>query len=139
MATTGRTTGRKLTIGQEKFVLTYAATNSLKEAAKQCGLSDNQGYRLSQTKKFRDRLDVVRRELFNATLEDLRLSVKQAIATLVRHFDSETTPPSVQIRAAQIYLEFALQVHKIADIEKAIELAEEKVKLLHESVGPNAT
>lgn len=113
---------------QEAFLTAYLASNNITIAAKTAGMADKTARRLVKTSAFQDAYNTTRRELFNQALDGLREHVDKAIRTLARHMDGDETPPAAQIRAAQIYLEQAIQIHKMSELEAKYNELEQLVK-----------
>lgn len=118
----------QLTTKQEAFLTAYLACSNITVAARTSGMADKTARRLVKNEAFQVAYDQARRELFNQALDGLREHVDKAIKTLARHMDAEETPASSQIRAAQIYLEQAIQVHKMSELEAKYNELEQLVK-----------
>lgn len=119
---------QKLTAKQEAFLTAYLACSNITVAAKTSGMAEITARRLVKLPEFQTALKAAQRELFNDALQGLREHVDTAIKTLVRHMSAEDTPPGPQIRAAQIYLEQAIQVHKMTELEEKYAELERLVK-----------
>jgi len=119
---------RGLTTKQEAFLTAYLACSNITVAAKTAGIADKTARRLVKLPAFQAALKEAQRDLFNNALQGLREHVDTAIKTLVRHMSAEETPPGNQIRAAQIYLEQAIQVHKMGELEEKYNELEQLVK-----------
>ena len=108
---------------QEAFLTAYLASNNITTSAQQTGIADKTARRLVKLPAFQEAYQAARKELFNHALDGLMLYVDTAIDTLKRHMTNDETPPAAQIRAAQIYLDQAIQIHKMSDLEaKYLEL-----------------
>lgn len=55
----------------------------------------------------------------------LERHISRAIATIVHHMTDENTPPSVQLRACQIYLELSMKHLRMTDLETQVRFLEE--------------
>lgn len=113
---------------QEAFLTAYLACSNITVAAKTAGMADITARRLVKQPAFQAALKTAQRELFNDALQGLREHVETAIKTLVRHMTSEETPPNVQVRSAQIYLEQAINIHKMSELEEKYTELEQLVK-----------
>lgn len=119
---------RGLSAKQEAFLTAYLVSSNITIAAKTSGMSDKTARRLVKLPAFQGALKEAQRELFNDALQGLRAHVDTAIKTLVRHMSAEDTPAGSQIRAAQIYLEQAIAVHKMTELEEKYAELEQLVK-----------
>jgi phage terminase small subunit len=119
---------QQLNAKQEAFLTAYLASSNITIAAKTSGMADKTARRLVKQPAFQAAYHQAKRELFNQALDGLREHVDKAIKTLARHMDAEETPPGAQIRAAQIYLEQAIQVHKMSELEEKYAELEQLVK-----------
>lgn len=117
-----------LSAKQEAFLTAYLACGNITVAAKTAGMADKTARRLVKTDAFLKAYNQTRRDLFNQALDGLREHVDTAIKTLVRHMDAEETPAGSQIRAAQIYLEQAINIHKMSELEAKYAELEQLVK-----------
>jgi phage terminase small subunit len=118
----------QLTSKQEAFLAAYLACSNITVAARTCGMAEKTARRLVKQSDFQEAYRAAKRELFNQALDGLREHVDKAINTLVRHMSAEETPAGAQIRAAQIYLEQAINVHKMSELEEKYAELERLVK-----------
>lgn len=107
-----------LTAKQEAFLTAYLACSNITIAAQSAGMADKTARRLVKQPAFQKVYQTAKRDIFNHALEGLCAHVDTAIQTLIRHMTNEETPPGTQIRAAQIYLDQALNVHKMSELEE---------------------
>lgn len=125
---TGNDQDQQLNAKQEAFLAAYLACSNIAVAAKTAGIGDKTARRLVKLPTFQEAYRLARRDLFNQALDGLREHVDKAIRTLARHMDAEETPPGAQIRAAQIYLEQAINIHKMSELEEKYAELEQLVK-----------
>jgi|SRR5215472_13974997 len=119
---------QQLNAKQEAFLVAYLACSNITVAAKTAGMADITARRLVKLPAFQDAYKAAKSELFNQALDGLREHVEKAIKTFARHMDAEETPPAAQIRAAQIVLEQAINVHKMSELEAKYAELEQLVK-----------
>lgn len=119
---------KPLSSKQEALITALLATSNITVAARTAGVPDKTARRWVKLPAFQEAYRAAQRELFNDALQGLRAHVDTAIQTLVRHMSAEETPPGAQIRAAQIYLEQAIQVHKMSELEEKYAELEQLVK-----------
>lgn len=120
---------RTLTAKQEAFLTAYLACSNITVAAKTAGMADKTARRLIKTEAFQEAYNQAKSNLFSQALDGLRDHVDKAIETLVRHMDAEDTPAGTQLRAAQIYLEQAINIHKMSELEEKYAELEQFVRL----------
>lgn len=105
---------------QEAFLLAYLSKPTLVEACASAGISAETARRWLKQEHVRAACDDMRQKLLNDSLSALIIHTKTAIETLARNM-GEDAPPGVQIRAAQIILEKAIENGKMSDLEARIE------------------
>ncbi len=109
----------ELTRKQERFLLAYMNAPTILAACREVGISDDTATNWLKKPHVRTALAAMRQEQLDRTLGQLAQHTTNAIAALARNIDKEA-PPGVQVRAAQILLEQAIQLQKMAHIEAQI-------------------
>lgn len=99
---------------------------SVREAARQSGISEATLYRYLSEQDFREEHRRARREALDSTVAKLQSATAEAVETLVRNLRCEN--PAVEVRTAQIILENAQKgleatelVERVEELEKTIE------------------
>lgn len=124
MAELGKLSGKQI-----KLVGALAQGMSVKDAAQECQLSYRTAYRWFALPEVKQALKAARDELFNEQLQILRLGVRKAMATLTKHMSADVEPTSAsQLQAARFWLENAIAVHKMVDLEARLAAMEEAVQ-----------
>lgn len=93
---------------------------SIVAAAQAAGVNDKTARRWLKLPHFQAAYKAAQKALFDEALSALLSGVDTAINTLKRNMTSEDVPPSTQVRAAQIWLEQAISLHKMSDLEQKI-------------------
>ena len=102
---------------QAKFVDALLVGAQVAVAAKTAGISPRTAARWRKDPAIVAELQARRKELFNETLDAFRAGMPTAMALVLETIKDKATPRSVRLRAAQIWMEHALQIHKIAELE----------------------
>lgn len=105
-----------LSAKQVQFLSALLSSANTRDAARKVGISDRTAWRWLKDALFQAELARAKQEAFDESLDLLKSGVRAAIATLARNM-KEDQPPGVQVRAAQIWLEQAVQLHKMSEIE----------------------
>lgn len=118
----------KTTPKQDTFIQALLAGNSIVASAKIAGCNEKTAHawlKLSSVKSaYREAQHVV----FDDALSGLMLDVGEARATLVSIMKDTDATPSVRVRAAQIVLEQAIEMHKVSELEAKLAELEALVK-----------
>src|SRR6202035_3915607 len=97
-----------LTPKQEQLIAVLVSGVNIATAARTIGISDKTARRWLKLPHFLAGYKAAQQSIFDDRLAALREGVDTAINTLKRNMTSEETPASVQVRAAQIWLEQAI-------------------------------
>jgi hypothetical protein len=116
----GENTEQQLSPKQESLIALLLAGVSIVAAAKSVGIAEKTAHKWLKLAHFQAAYKAAQKAIFNQALTGLMLKTSKAINTLDRHMDSELTPAAVQVRAAQIILEQAIDIHKTAELEEKI-------------------
>lgn len=118
----------KTTPKQDTFIQSLLAGNSIVTSAKAVGIAEKTAHLWlklpSVQKAYRD----AQHHVFDEALTGLMLDVGEARATLVAIMKDDEATPSVRVRAAQIILERAIEIHKVSELEEKIAELEQLVK-----------
>lgn len=87
----------------ELIAVAVAAGTSVKAAAESCGCSERQGYRISATQDFKNRVSELRSEMTNNAVGELSAAASEAVAC-IRELLADTNEPSVRLNAAKAIL-----------------------------------
>lgn len=118
----------QLTTKQESLIALLLAGITITAAAKQLKVNESTARRWLKLPHVHQAYKDQQQTLFDDKLSELRSGVGTAISTLKRNMTSEDTTASVQVRAAQIWLEQALELHKMSELEQKIAELEQYVK-----------
>ena len=117
-----------LTGKQQQFVEALLASSNITIAAKSAGVSLRTAQRWYTEPAIKDACRAGRAAMFDAALQSLCDAVGKAVDTLVIHMGDSETPAPTRVRAAQIVLERAIDVHKMADLERKVEELQQLVQ-----------
>jgi hypothetical protein len=118
-----------LTPKQDQLIELLLAGVNVSAAARQLKIGDKTARRWLKLPHFQAAYKTAQRALFDQALTGLMNKVDKAIGTLDRNMDADiNTPASTQVRAAQIVLEQAINVHKVSELETRLAELEERLK-----------
>lgn len=112
----------ELTYQQGELVTALLTYPTMKEAAEHIGISERTVSRWLKLPHVMDAYKEAKDNAFGNALSELQSGMHQAIATLKRVMTNAEAPDSVQVRAAQIWLEMGIKAHEVTNIKQ--ELAE---------------
>ncbi len=107
---------------QDKAIEALIATNTVRDAAEQCGLSETTLYRYLRDPEFLGEFRARSRALYDAASGRILKASERAIYVLQRNMDCKT--PAVETRSAQILLENAGKRIELDDILMRLEALE---------------
>lgn len=116
---------QELTKKQHAFIHAMLTKKSIATAARASAVSESTARRWLRLPAVARAYEQAQNELFTEGLSALKSVVGKASATLARHLDNKGTAPSVQVRAAQIILEQAINVHRVIELEQRLAALEE--------------
>src|SRR5947209_8587978 len=96
---------------QEQLITLLVSGVAIVTAAKNTGVAEKTAHRWLKLPHFQEAYKAAQKQLFDQALTTLMLEVDKAIDALKRNMDGELVPPAVQVRAAQIWLEQAVNMH----------------------------
>jgi hypothetical protein len=107
----------ELTNKQEQLITLLLSGIGIGAACHQCGINEKTAFRWRKLPHFQQAYRNAQRVLFDDALLVLVLGVHKAIETLERNLNGADVPPSVQVNSARIWLENAIGVHKLTELE----------------------
>jgi len=109
----------ELTPKQETFIAALLAGHTIQVSAKAAGIGERTAQRWHKQPHIQAAYKASQRQLFEQALTGLMLKVDKAIETLDGAMENGETY-SVRVRASQIVLEQAVQIHKIDEVEAEV-------------------
>jgi len=120
------TVHKELSSKQSKFVDALLVGASVVVAQKTAGISPRTAARWKHDMVVQRELQSRRKAQFNETLDAFRAGLPAAMALVLDTIKDKETPRSVRLRAAQIWIEQALEIHKMEELEARIAALEER-------------
>ncbi len=111
---------------QQKLIAALLEANTLTEAARAAGMSDDTARRYLAEPHVKAAYDAASKRMFDEALQGLQNSISLARQTLTRNLGEEA-PPAQQVAAAKILLDKALEVSAIAALEQRLTELEKKL------------
>lgn len=118
----------ELSSKQSKFVDALLVGAQVKMAAKTAGISERTAARWRKDPVLLAELQARRKQQFNEVLDAFRAGLPAAIALVLETIRDKEIPRSIRLRAAQIWIENALSIHKTEELEERIAELEEMVR-----------
>jgi hypothetical protein len=110
---------------QHALLAAILAGKSIKDAATSVRISERTAYRWAALPAFKSALSAGQQAIFEEHIAMLKLGVKSSLVALARNM-GERQPAAVQVRAAQIWLEQAINIYKVQDLEaRLVELEDQ--------------
>ncbi len=133
---------KEISSKQAAFVDALLVGSTVLTAAKTAGISPRTAARWRKDPAVIAEMQARRAATFNETLEAFRAGMPTAMALVLETIKDKDkdTPRSVRLRAAQIWIEHALSLHKMADLEAKVNELERLLKqegLKQEGQGDN--
>ena len=119
---------QKTTPKQDVFIQALLAGNSIVTAAKIAGCNEKTAHAWLKLPHVQDAYRTAQRTVFDESLSHLMTDVQDACATLKTIMKDSEVSASVRVRAAQIILEQAIEIHKVSELEAKIAELEALVK-----------
>jgi len=92
---------------KDKALIALLGSNSIRDAARACGLSEVTIYRYLNDQEFRREYREARRQSVENAIGLIQQSTNEAAETLARNLHCES--PAVEVRTAQIIMETAIK------------------------------
>ncbi len=112
---------------QAKFVDALLVGSTVGVAARTAGISPRTAARWKKEPALLAELASRRKQQFNETLDAFRAGMPAAIALVLETIRDKETPRSIRLRAAQIWIENSIAIHKTEELEARIVELEEMV------------
>ena len=117
-----------MTRKQETFIAALLTLPTVEGAANAAKASRQTAYDWLKLPHVQEAYAQARHDAFDSALQSLMSLTEDAISTLRTLMKDEETPQGVRVRAAQIVLEKAIDVHKNEELELRIQQLEEALK-----------
>jgi transposase-like protein len=115
-----------ITPKQEHLLAALMAGSTVADAASRCNVNESTAYRWLKNETFQSTYQAARRAAFNETLLELMSGTAKALKVLRDAMDNGESY-AVRVRAAQIWIEHALQLHKMEDLDERLSRLEERL------------
>lgn len=115
-----------LTPKQYSLIEALVAGNTIRHAAELSGVAERTAYTWLKQPLFRQEYEATKRAMFDSEIDILRSGVSLAIEALRRNMTE--SKGYVQVAAASKWLDVAIDVHKMSELEARITELEELVK-----------
>jgi len=116
-----------LTTKQTALIAALISGERVEQAAKTASISPRTAYRWQKEPSFQDALKEAQGQAFEKKLAVLKDGIGAALAALARNM-GERSPAGVQVRAAQVWLETAIELYKMEAIEERLAELEHLLK-----------
>jgi len=120
---------KELSSKQSKFVDALLVGASVVVATKTAGISPRTAARWRKEQVILAELQARRKAQFNETLDAFRAGLPSAMALVLETIKNKDAPYAVRLRAAQIWIEQALEIHKMEELEARLRALEERLGL----------
>jgi len=122
------TASKDLSSKQSTFVDALLVGATVAVAAKTAGISPRTAARWRKDRVLLAVFQTRRKEQFNETLDAFRAGLPTAMALVLDTMKDKECHRAIRLRAAQIWIEHALAVRKIEDLEARIAALEERIE-----------
>jgi hypothetical protein len=109
-----------LTAKQERLILALAQGCSVADAAHECQVAERTAYRWVKDEAFAASYTSAQKRLFERGLTGLMTGLDKAIDGIKNIAKDEMIPAAVRLRAYQIWLEQAISVYKMSELEAQV-------------------
>ncbi len=112
----------QLTVKQTQLITLLLSGVNIAGAARQCRIAETTAHRWLKDELFQEEYKRAKNELFENALDELKMSVGEAIQTLRRHANASDIEPTAQtqIAAAKELLAQAVELGKVQELEARI-------------------
>ena len=107
----------------ELLAVAVAGGSSIRDAARSCGCSERQGYRLSGSAEFKQRVAALRSEMTSAAVGELSSAASEAVQT-IRGLLADTNEPAVRLNAAKAILNALGPLSELAELRVRLDALE---------------
>jgi phage terminase small subunit len=115
-----------LTTKQQIFIQALLAGQGMTAASKAAGVVLRTGEKWIKLPHVKEAHRKAQEEIYQAGLNSLKMMLIDAIETLRKHLSSKDTPSSVQVKAAEIIISKALDIHTLKELEDRLDEMEHK-------------
>jgi len=125
---------QQVTSKQRKLIACLIAGNSIVDAARAVGVAEKTAHAWRKQPAFIEAYQAARaeadREIWQATMQQLKNSIPQALTVLAKHAGAEgvEVTASTQLRAAVVLIEKAIELNEIEEIKQRLSALEERLK-----------
>ncbi len=117
-----------LTARQEAFIAALLTSPSVLAASKKAKIGEATAYRWLKEPHIQEAYQAAQQEVYQEGISALKGAARLAVNTLVSCLQCEETPVHVKVRAADIVLKQAIELHSIQELEARIAELEALVK-----------
>lgn len=118
----------ELTPKQDKFIAALLAGNSIIVAAKVAGIGEKAAHTWLKLPHVQSAYKTAKHTLFDESLSLLMSGIETAITGIKSIAKDDEVQPQVRLRAYQIWLEQAIELHKMSELERKIAELEQMLK-----------
>ena len=113
---------------QDKLIAALLAGNTIVEAATIAGCNETTAHAWLKLPSVQEAYTEAKHHVFDEALSQLMLDTGEARTTLKAMMKDASVPPNTRVRAAQIILEQAIDIHKVSELEQKIAKLEDLLK-----------
>lgn len=118
----------ELTPKQDKFIAALLAGNAIVVAAKVAGIGEKAAHAWLKLPHVQSAYKAAKHAVFDESLSSLMSGVDTAVKGIKDIAKDEEVPANVRLRAYQIWLEQAINLHKMGELEQKVEQLEQLLK-----------
>ena len=111
---------QELTPKQDTFIAALLAGNSIVVAAKVASIGEKAAHAWLKLPHVQSAYKAAKHTLFDESLSSLMSGIDTAITGIKGIAKDEETPANVRLRAYQIWLEQAINLHKMGELEQKV-------------------
>lgn len=119
---------QKLSMKQQRLITALCSGHTITAAARIADCNEKTAHIWLKQTHVQAAYQEAQNEMFSQALKSLLHVVEDAVKTLKTIMIDQDQPASARIRAAQILLEQAIEIHKVSDLEAKIAELEQAVK-----------
>lgn len=127
--------GERLSGKQARALAALLNNPTLRDAAKECGLSEPTLYRYLREPAFAERVREARRGLMENLQTRLQAQAAGAARVLSEIAEDETKPAAARVSAARSLIEGALKIHEQTEIEARLKELEKVIEARQKGGG----
>ncbi len=122
-----RKKSESLSVIQERCIAALLTTPSIKDAAKEIGITSRTIFLWLNDEKFSEAYRQARSKTVGLALAEIQKAMPQAIAALKEVMENREAPPSARVSAARAVLELAERWTQTEDLIGRVEVLEKKI------------